>query len=102
MIFPDSGSMLPRHPSQLYEALFEGIVLTIIMFTFARKPRKVGQISCVFAIGYGVIRFCLEFFREPDSFATGIVNSIGLSLGQLYSIPMVLLFVFAYWRFSKK
>ncbi len=101
MVFPASGSMLPRHPSELYEALFEGIVLLIIMFTYARKPRKTGQISCVFAIGYGVIRFGLEFFREPDSFATGIVQSTGLSLGQIYSIPMILLFIFAYFRFSK-
>ena len=100
MIFPQSGSMLPRHPSQLYEALFEGILLSIIMFTFARKPRKTGQISCVFAIGYGTIRFLLEFFRQPDAFATGIVQSTGLSLGQIYSIPMILLFILIYLKLS--
>jgi phosphatidylglycerol:prolipoprotein diacylglycerol transferase len=72
------------------------------MFTFARKPRKTGQVSCIFAIGYGTIRFVLEFFREPDAFATGIVHSTGLSLGQFYSIPMILLFIFVYWRISVK
>lgn len=100
MVFPASGSMMPRHPSQLYEALFEGIVLSIIMFSYARKPRKTGQVSCVFAIGYGTIRFCLEFFRQPDSFATGIVQNIGLSLGQVYSIPMILLFILVFIKFS--
>lgn len=101
MVFPQSGTMLPRHPSQLYEAFFEGIFLSIIMFAFARKARKTGQISCIFAIGYGTIRFVLEFFREPDAFATGIVQSTGLSLGQLYSIPMILLFVFYYIKLEK-
>jgi len=96
MVFPQSGSMQPRHPSQLYEAFCEGILLTLVMYLFTRKKRELGQISGVFAIGYGIIRFFLEFFREPDSFATGIVQMTGLSLGQLYSVPIVLFGIFLY------
>ena len=96
MVFPQSGSMLPRHPSQLYEALTEGVLLFIVLIIFAHKTRKLGQTSGVFMIGYGVARFCLEFFREPDSFATGIVQSINLSLGQVYSLPMILAGIIIY------
>ena len=90
MVFPDGGA-LPRHPSQLYEALCEGVILLIIMWVFARKIRPIGQTCSLFVICYGVIRFGLEFFREPDSFATGIVQITGLSLGQIYSIPMIII-----------
>ncbi|RTL02839.1 MAG: prolipoprotein diacylglyceryl transferase [Proteobacteria bacterium] len=90
MIFPDGGP-LPRHPSQIYEALCEGLLLLIIMVWFSRKPRPIGQTCSLFVIVYGVIRFGLEFFREPDVFATGIVKMTGLSLGQIYSIPMIII-----------
>lgn len=90
MIFPDGGP-LPRHPSQIYEALCEGVLLLIIMVWFSRKPRAVGQTCSLFVILYGIIRFGLEFFREPDVFATGIVQQTGLSLGQIYSIPMIII-----------
>lgn len=96
MIFPQSGSMLPRHPSQLYEAFCEGILLTIVLCVFMRKPRKLGQVSGVFAIGYGIIRFGLEFFRQPDAFATSVVQISGLSLGQYYSVPIILMGIVAY------
>lgn len=102
MVFPDSGTMLPRHPSQLYEAFAEGIVLFIIMLIYAgSKQRKLGQTSGVFMIGYGFARFCLEFFREPDSFATGVVQMTGLSLGQFYSFPMILAGILILWWGSK-
>lgn len=102
MIFPDSGTLSPRHPSQLYEAFTEGVVLFIVLAIYAGiKQRKLGQTSGVFMIGYGIARFCLEFFREPDSFATGIVQSTGLSLGQFYSLPMILAGVIILWWGSK-
>ncbi len=96
MIFPDGGP-LPRHPSQLYEALCEGIISLLIMVWFVRKPRKTGMACSLFVIIYGIIRFCLEFFREPDYFATGVVKATGLSLGQLYSIPMIVIGIIFYY-----
>ncbi|MBX9597662.1 MAG: prolipoprotein diacylglyceryl transferase [Burkholderiales bacterium] len=101
MVFPASGSMLPRHPSQLYEAFAEGVVLFLILLIFTSKPRKLGQTSGVFMIGYGLARFVLEFFREPDAFATGIVASTGLSLGQFYSFPMIIAGVIIFWWGSR-
>lgn len=104
MVFPESGSMMPRHPSQIYESLTEGLLLFIILLAysgFSKQPRKLGQTSGVFMIGYGIARFCLEFFREPDSFATGIVQSTGLSLGQFYSLPMVVAGLVILWWGSK-
>ena len=91
IIFPNGGD-LPRHPSQLYEAFFEGIVLFIILwvmmhiFDLLKKP---GIITSLFIILYGVFRFFIEFFREPD-------QHIGLlyfefSMGQILSLPMILI-----------
>lgn len=89
MVFPqarDGG--IPRHPSQLYEALGEGLLLFIILWLFARKPRPTGAVSAVFLIGYGAFRFIGEYFREPD---TGIFgHSYLISMGQWLSLPMVI------------
>ncbi len=58
---------LPRHPSPLYEAFFEGIVLWLVIW-FTRKHRKFdGQIGCTYTFGYGLVRFIIEYFREPDA-----------------------------------
>jgi phosphatidylglycerol---prolipoprotein diacylglyceryl transferase len=88
MIFPQSGSMAPRHPSQVYQFLLEGLLLFVILWLYARKERKPGQVAAVFLIGYGVLRFTAEYFREPDSFL-GLL-SLGLSMGQWLCIPMIL------------
>jgi len=91
IIFPNGGDV-PRHPSQLYEAFFEGIVLFIILwvmmyiFDLLKKP---GIITSLFIFFYGVFRFFIEFFREPD-------QHIGLlyfdfSMGQILSFPMILI-----------
>ena len=102
MVFPQSGSMLPRHPSQIYEALTEGVLLFLILLIYTtRKSRKLGQTSGVFMIGYGLARFFLEFFRQPDSFATGVVQATGFSLGQFYSFPMILVGLLILWWGSK-
>ena len=87
MIFPSVDSV-PRHPSQLYEFLFEGIVLFIVLWWIAAKPRPRGALSACFLIGYGAFRFGVEFTREPDSFL-GLL-AFGLSMGQWLSVPMVL------------
>ena len=68
MVFPQSGSMMPRHPSQVYQFLLEGILLFILLWLYARKERAPGQVAAAFLFGYGVFRFIAEFFREPDTF----------------------------------
>ena len=87
MIFPNVDGV-PRHPSQLYEFLLEGIVLFVVLWWIAAKPRPRGAVSACFLIGYGVFRFGVEFTREPDSFL-GLL-AFGFSMGQWLSLPMVL------------
>ena len=86
MVFPYADA-LPRHPSQLYQLAGEGLLLFVILWIFAKKPRPVGAISAVFLMGYGTLRFLAEFTREPDSFL-GLLD-LGLSMGQWLSLPMV-------------
>jgi phosphatidylglycerol:prolipoprotein diacylglycerol transferase len=66
VVFPGAG-VFPRHPSQLYEGFSEGILLFIILFVIHKRERFYGVASSVFLLGYGVFRFVVEFFREPDS-----------------------------------
>jgi phosphatidylglycerol:prolipoprotein diacylglycerol transferase len=66
MVFPDDPSGLRRHPSQLYEALLEGVVLGLFLRWLARRPRPRGTILAAYVAGYGTVRFILEWFREPD------------------------------------
>ncbi|HSH73863.1 MAG TPA: prolipoprotein diacylglyceryl transferase [Methylophilaceae bacterium] len=87
MIFPQVDN-IARHPSQLYEFALEGIVLFGLLWWYSSKPRPVGAISALFLIGYGSFRFMVEFTREPDSFL-GLL-SLGMSMGQWLSLPMVL------------
>jgi phosphatidylglycerol---prolipoprotein diacylglyceryl transferase len=88
MIFPQSGSDLPRHPSPLYQFALEGLLLFALLWWYGRKPRAIGQVSGAFLVGYGVFRFIAEYFREPDGFL-GLL-SLGLSMGQWLCVPMVL------------
>ena len=87
MVFPQSGSELPRHPSQLYQFALEGLLFFALLWLYASKPRAIGQVSGMFLIGYGVMRFIAEFFREPDSFL-GLLT-FGMSMGQWLCVPMV-------------
>lgn len=89
MIFPQAMDGLPRHPSQLYQFALEGLLLFVILWRFSAKPRPVGQVSALFLIGYGLFRFIAEFAREPDDFL-GLL-AMNLSMGQLLSLPMILL-----------
>jgi phosphatidylglycerol:prolipoprotein diacylglycerol transferase len=79
---------LPRHPSQIYQLLLEGLLLFVVLWFYARVPRKLGQVSALFLMGYGVLRFVAEYFREPDAHL-GLLN-LGLSMGQWLCMPMVL------------
>lgn len=88
MVFSNSGTMLPRHPSQVYQFLLEGLLLFALLWLYARHPRKRGQVSAAFLIGYGVFRFTAEYFREPDSHL-GLL-ALNMSMGQWLCVPMVL------------
>lgn len=68
MIFPQAGDGVPRHPSQLYEATLEGLVLFLVVWIYSIKKRPPGAVSGLFLFGYGLARFVVEFFREPDSY----------------------------------
>ncbi|WP_374326155.1 prolipoprotein diacylglyceryl transferase [Azonexus sp.] len=102
MVFPQSGSLEPRHPSQLYHVGLEGLTLFAILWLWTAKPRPTGAASGVFLIGYGSFRFITEFFREPDHGIFG--QSYTVSMGQWLSLPMILagvtLLVLAYRRKS--
>ena len=99
MIFPGAGN-IPRHPSQLYQMLLEGILLFIILWIFSGKKRPVGQVSAVFLMGYGVFRFIAEYTREPDSYLGFL--ALGFSMGQWLSIPMILAGIWLYIDSAKK
>lgn len=91
-------ALLPRHPSQLYQAFSEGVLLFLLLWWFSMRPRPRYAVSALFLIGYGTSRFITEFFREPD---VGYALIFGwMSKGQLFSLPMivvgVILFVLAY------
>ena len=91
MIFPNGGN-LPRHPSQLYEAFFEGLLLFIIMLLFIQLTNilnKRGFMTSLFISCYGFFRFCIEFFREPD-IHIGLLY-FNFSMGQLLSLPMIII-----------
>lgn len=100
MVFPQSGSMIPRHPSQIYQVLMEGLLLFIILWIYARKEHKPGQVASVFLLGYGVFRFVAEYFREPDDFL-GIL-SLGMSMGQWLCIPMIVGGALLWWWCGKQ
>lgn len=100
MVFKNSGSMLPRHPSQVYQFLLEGLLLFVLLWLYARKPRKMGQVSGAFLLGYGVFRFIAEFFREPDDYL-GLLT-LGMSMGQWLCVPMIVAGVWLWVWASKR
>ena len=94
-VFPGGGNV-PRHPSQLYEAVLEGPVLFALLWALSRKSPPAGVVSWSFIAGYGLFRFIVEFFREPDM-QLGFVVQL-FSMGQLLSMPMALLGGIMVWR----
>jgi phosphatidylglycerol---prolipoprotein diacylglyceryl transferase len=90
MIFPHAG-MQPRHPSQLYQAVLEGLLLFVVMFVLSRRQSlraRFGTLTGVFLSGYAIARIIGEFFREPDAFLGFL--AFGTTMGQILSIPMLL------------
>ncbi|MBR9909478.1 MAG: prolipoprotein diacylglyceryl transferase [Gammaproteobacteria bacterium] len=90
MVFPRDPLLLPRHPSQLYQAALEGLVLFVVLFWFSSRPRPRMAVSGLFLLLYGLFRFVVEFFREPDSHI-GFDWQGWLTRGQLLSTPMIAL-----------
>lgn len=93
MVFPDGGP-LPRHPSQLYEAALEGLVMIVVMLVLYWKTGarfRPGLLVGVFTAGIAFARFCVEFFREPDAQLQEFAMRTGLSMGQWLTIPLILL-----------
>jgi phosphatidylglycerol:prolipoprotein diacylglycerol transferase len=88
MIFP-AADYLPRHPSQLYQAFLEGVVLFTVLWVVSRKPRPTGLISGLFLLLYGSFRFGVEFVRIPDAHI-GYLAFGWLTMGQLLSVPLIL------------
>jgi phosphatidylglycerol:prolipoprotein diacylglycerol transferase len=87
MLFPWVDDV-PRHPSQLYQAGLEGLVLFVCLWLYSSRKRPRGAVSGVFLIGYGVLRWVAEYFRTPDEGIFGLSYSV--SMGQWLSLPMVL------------
>jgi phosphatidylglycerol:prolipoprotein diacylglycerol transferase len=88
MIFPHVD-MLGRHPSQLYEAALEGLMLFVLLWWFSSKPRPRMAVSSLFLIGYGFSRFIVEFFRQPDA-DKGFILFDWMTMGQILTTPMIL------------
>lgn len=89
----------PRHPSQLYEAALEGLLLFIILWLYSAKPRVAGSVAGLFVLGYGVFRFMVEFVREPDAHLGSVF--LGLSMGQILCLPMIVFGLYFLLRKNK-
>jgi len=109
MIFPQSGTSVPRHPSQIYQFLLEGLLLFVLLWLYARRPAAYvgatgqpvwGKVSGAFLLGYGALRFIAEYFREPDNFL-GLL-ALNLSMGQWLSAPMFLAGVALWWWAARR
>jgi len=100
MVFPFVDTQ-PRHPSMLYEALFEGLVLFVILWVYSRRPRPTMAVSGLFLLCYGIFRFLVEFVRQPDA-QIGYLAFDWLTMGHVLSLPMIVLgaafLVYAYRR----
>ncbi len=100
MVFPNGGP-LPRHPSQLYEALLEGLLLFVILWIYTSKQRPVMAPTGMALLLYGCFRFFVEFFRMPDAHL-GFIALDWLTMGQILSTPMILIGAGLVWYAYKK
>lgn len=99
MYFPEAPGNRLRHPSQLYEAFFEGIFLFSVLWLLRNRKMPEGAMLSLYLIGYGVVRFCIEFFREPDEHLGFMF--LQLSMGQLLCGLMMIAGMFLYLYFKK-
>lgn len=102
-VFFNHYGMLPRYPSQLYEALLEGLLLFLVLNIFIQKKRPTCSVSGLFMMCYGICRFLIEYFREPD-IQLGFFYNL-FTMGQILSIPMIVsgifIIIWAYFVKSK-
>lgn len=96
MVFPQLQDNLPRHPSQLYQAGMEGLLLFIVLWWYSSRFRPLRSTSGAFLIGYGIFRWIGEYFREPDAGIFG--HSYLVSMGQWLSLPMVVAGMYLLWQ----
>tara|TARA_B100001175_G_C19052798_1_gene422856 strand:- start:120 stop:536 length:417 start_codon:yes stop_codon:yes gene_type:complete len=101
VIFPSDPLGIIRHPSQIYQAMGEGLLLFAYMLFISKKTKPTMNISGHFLIGYGFIRFCTEFFRTPDQHI-GFALFEMLTRGQLLSIPMIAIGLFLIYYSYKR
>ncbi len=97
---PDAGGV-PRHPSQLYEASLEGVLLFTILWWYSSRPRPRGAVAGLFLLGYGVLRFLVEFVRQPDA-QIGYLAWGWLTMGQLLSLPVILFGAWLWWTAHRR
>ena len=102
MVFPDPrAGDLARHPSSLYQAMLEGVVLFALLWLYSRRPRPTMAVSGMFLLGYGICRFAVEFVRLPDAHL-GYLAFGWLTMGQLLTLPMVLFGIgFILWAYRR-
>lgn len=101
MVFPNGGP-LPRHPSQLYEACMEGLVLFAILWLYSQKPRPRMAVSGLFILCYGLFRFGVEFVRQPDA-QLGYLALGWVTMGQILSTPLILIgSVLLWWSYKRQ
>lgn len=86
-----------RHPSQLYEAVFEGLVLFVLVWIYSVRPRPAGRVAGLFALGYGIARFGVEFVRLPDAHI-GYLAFGWLTMGQVLTLPLLVAGAWLFWR----
>jgi phosphatidylglycerol:prolipoprotein diacylglycerol transferase len=101
MVFSLSNDGIPRHPSMVYEAFFEGLLLFVVLFIFSKTLRKPWSVTGLFLLGYGVSRFMIEFVRIPDAHI-GYLLGDWLTLGQIYTLPMVIVGIYLLLLFKKR
>ena len=89
MIFPQAPDRLPRHPSQLYEMLLEGLVMFVVLWLVSLKPRPRYLVSGLFALLYGCFRFAVEFVRVPDAQLGYLFGTQWVTMGQMQSLPLI-------------
>ncbi|OQB07746.1 MAG: Prolipoprotein diacylglyceryl transferase [Candidatus Cloacimonetes bacterium ADurb.Bin211] len=104
MVFPDAGP-LPRHPTQLYELVLEGIVLGVVSYILLKKTKKEGLVFWAFIGLYGIFRFLIEFLRVPDDLE--LYDKFGyflgfMTIGQILSLIMIIASAIGIWSLYRK
>ncbi len=100
-IITETGELLTRYPSQLYQAFLEGVVLFTVLWLYSRASRPLGSVAALFAILYGVFRVIVEFVRMPDAHI-GYLAFGWLTMGQLLSVPLIIIGIIVFFRAHTK